>query len=103
MAARERQIHELLFPDIELDYRDYCERRGIDRTGHPIDRKWRNAKCDVQLLWSHIHYDGDVLVTNDDNFFKESKAARLADLGASTITRPEGLLSLFDRLTAEEA
>jgi hypothetical protein len=51
-------------------------------------RPWRNAKCDVQALWSHIYHKRSCFVTRDENFFKVSKLPALIDLGAGSIMRP---------------
>ena len=42
--------------------------------------KWRNAICDVQALWSHIHAGNDVFVSRDRNFHKASKLPKLLSL-----------------------
>ena len=87
--AEELKIHEILFPEIASDADAHC----------PVDdedgrRKWRNAKCDVQAMWCHIHYRGDVFVTRDDNFLK-SKKSRLEALGAGLIVAPEAAVTLL--------
>ena len=65
MQELELKIHEVLFPNIEFEYREYCRKRGLDYSSSNIDRHWRNAKCDVLTLWCHIWYGGDILVTSD--------------------------------------
>jgi len=89
MATLERQIHEILFPNIEFLYVDYCRARGLDPQPAPPDRKWRNAKCDVPVAWSHIYHRGDMLVTNDSQFHKATKKPLLTALGIGTILRPQ--------------
>lgn len=85
LIAHEKRIHEVLFPRIEFLYRDYAARMGKSEAEH---HKWENAKCDVQALWSHIHADNDVFVTEDRNFHKVTKKQRLIELGAKAICTP---------------
>jgi hypothetical protein len=88
-AALERRIHEVLFPGIQFLYTDYCRARGLDPEVAPPEGKWRNAKCDVLVAWSHIHHGGEILVTNDSRFHKATKKPLLTALGIGTILRPE--------------
>jgi hypothetical protein len=55
MVVLERKIHEILFPQIEFYYGNFCARRGIDPNVTPTNPKWRNAKCDVLAMWSQYH------------------------------------------------
>ena len=87
LTALERKIHEILHPGIEFEYEVYRTERGLPADAE-VDRKWRNAKCDVQVMWSHIWHKGDLLVSNDENFMKVSKRPRLIELGAGEILRP---------------
>src|SRR5262245_29881450 len=89
MLAEERRIHEILFPRIEFDASAFYAARGSDRSDSRLARRWRNAKCDVQAMWCHIHNDGQLFVTRDANFRKPSKKARLEALGAAAIVTPE--------------
>jgi hypothetical protein len=89
MIDLECQIHEILHPEVEYEYTRYCQKLGIDPNTEPFERRWRNAKCDVQVAWSHIYHKGDLLVTNDDNFLKKSKLPRLIALGAKAIVRTQ--------------
>ena len=88
MVDLERKIHTVLFQKIEFAYGDYCRRRGIDPDNKPMDWRWRNPKCDVLALWSHVHYGSGIFVTSDSNFHKKSKKPRLISLGAGHILRP---------------
>jgi len=83
----ERAIHGILFPTIAFDAALHCP--PSDSEGRS---KWRNAKCDVQSMWCHIHYGGDIYVTRDANFLKCSKKPRLEALGARVIATPEDAL-----------
>jgi hypothetical protein len=99
MQALERQIHRVLFPRVEFIWQDYCRSHGLDPAtspaasppGHP----WRNAKCDVQAIWSHVHHGRDVFVTTDSNFHKSTKKPVLLSLGAGRIERPQGAVALL--------
>jgi hypothetical protein len=94
MEALERSIHEILFPDIPFLWSDYCAQIGLDSTLETPDRKWKNAKCDVQAFWSHAWRKRDVFVTSDDNFHKESKKPRLIALAGGYIETPASAVEL---------
>ncbi len=87
----ERRIHEILFPTIAFRAADHCPREDVDDR-----RKWRNAKCDVQAMWCHIHHGGDVFVTRDQNFLKQSRKSALETLGAGLIGTPEEAVNIVD-------
>jgi hypothetical protein len=97
MVDLERRIHEVLFPHIEFEYEDYCRARGIDPNSGAIDSRWRNPRCDVLALWSHMHYGDGIFVTSDENFHKGTKKPALIALGAGDILTPADALT---RLTA---
>ena len=85
----ERRIHEVVHPEVEYRYQDYCARLGLDSTKEPPDRKWRNARCDTQMMWSHIHTQNTVFVTEDRRgFLYELKRSALKALGAGEIHTP---------------
>ncbi len=92
--AREAEVQGILFPSIAADYGMYCRSRGLDPSRTPIDKTWRNAKCDVQMMWAHLHHGRDVFVTSDDNFHKESKQPALIALGAGRILTPPDAATL---------
>lgn len=98
MVDLERRIHAILFPDIEFDYSAYCLKHGLDVNNPDIDKNWRNKRCDVLGLWSHIQYKGDIFVTADKHFLAETKRPQLVALGAGDILAPkdtvEKLMSL---------
>jgi hypothetical protein len=89
MTNLERKIHETLFPEIQFLYREFCRKNGIDINSRPIDHRWRNPKCDVLSLWSHIYYGSGIFVTMDTNFHKPMKKRALIALGAGQILKPE--------------
>ena len=74
-----RRIHEILFPNSPF----------ADSEAGPSDGKWRNRRVDTEALWAHMHNGGSVFVTDDKNFNKPGKKARLARLGAGEILRPK--------------
>jgi hypothetical protein len=95
MVEQERQIHLVLHPEVEFGYKDFCAARKIEMdTEHP-DRRWRNARCDTQAMWSHIHHGRECFVTRDRNFLKESKVPRLVALGARRIAEPIDAVELI--------
>lgn len=86
----ERAIHVILFPDIEFEYQDFCMKRGLDPVNSgELGETWRNAKCDVLALWSHINDGGNIFITSDRNYHKQSKKPQLIALGAGDILKPE--------------
>jgi hypothetical protein len=96
MEALERQIHEVLFPSLPFVYADYCASAGIEPADDTCDRKWRNAKCDVQVVWAHVWHHTDVLVSADNNMHKASKKSRLEKLaGGRALIHPSDLQSFL--------
>jgi hypothetical protein len=89
MVDLERKIHNILFPNVEFLWTDFCSARGWDPNARPVDTKWRNAKCDVQALWSHIHHHRSVFVTSDAKFHAVTKLPALSSLGTGQIARPQ--------------
>ena len=89
MENLERKIHEILFPQIQFSYREFCKKNRIDVKSRPIHPGWRNPKCDVLSLWSHIYYGSGIFVTMDNNFHMPMKKRSLISLGAGEILRPE--------------
>lgn len=84
-----KRIHEILFPTSPFEYADYCRRFNLDPAAPDADRKWLNRTVDTWALWSHMHNGGGVFVTDDRNFNRPTKKARLARLGAGEILRPK--------------
>lgn len=80
MIDLERKIHQILFPTIEFTL------------SGALNKQWRNAKCDVLAMWCHIYYKGDLFVTADGNFHKETKKPKLITLGAGDILKPEDVI-----------
>jgi hypothetical protein len=99
MQALERNIHEVLFPNVEFLWPDYCQSQKLDpatsRPASPAGHTWRNAKCDVLAIWSHVHHGRDVFVTTDRNFHKATKKPALLSLGTRRIERPRGAVALL--------
>lgn len=95
MQSLEKQIHTILFPNVEFSWQDYCRANGLDPATSAPSGNWRNCKCDVQAIWSHIHGKRDVFVTGDRNFVAATKRPALINLGANAIECPEGAISLL--------
>ena len=91
----EREIQAILFPNIELEFREFCEKRDLDLENREAWRKWVNAKCDVLALWSHIWYDGGIFITTDQNFHKKTKKPKLIALGAGKILTPADAVRFY--------
>jgi len=89
VSKLEEKIQKILFPNIEMDYRDFCNKHGYDMKNGKAWKKWLNAKCDVLTIWSHIWYKGDIFVTRDNIFHKKTKKPRLIALGAGEIFSPD--------------
>jgi hypothetical protein len=86
----ERHLHEILHADVEFSYDAFCQARAIDprAPGWFGRQTWRNAKCDVLALWSHINDNRDVFVTTDETLLG-SRSFLLNSLGVGAILRPE--------------
>jgi hypothetical protein len=85
MQGKAKEIEDVLFG----------ESPPIDILGEPDDSPkvaaWLNRICDIQSMWSHLHYENEVFVSSDRNFHKATKLPRLLSLGAKRIARPEQL------------
>lgn len=93
LIETEHIIHRILFPKIEPDYRDYCKARNIsDKNG--VAKEWRNAKVDVQLLWSHMHHKKDIFITRDVNFKKKEREIN-EKIGKTSIMTPKEFLEYY--------
>lgn len=93
--ALERSIHEVLFPNIAYEWPDYCKQNGVSINAVRTDRRWLNAKCDVQGYWCHAHANRDVFVTSDKNFHQPSKKQRLIAIGGRRIEFPHDAAALI--------
>ena len=101
MMELERRVHEILFPEIQFSYKEFCKKNSIDING-ALDPRWRNAKCDVLAMWSHIYYGGDVFVTRDSNFLEPTKKSLLVTLGAGEILEPNEAVTRLAEMTSEQ-
>lgn len=95
MVQVEHSIHEILFPNIEFLWADFCAASGLDPANTPPDRKWRNAKCDVLAYWSHVHAAREVFVTSDQNFHAATKACALQAAFGGSILSPQSAAALL--------
>jgi hypothetical protein len=95
MHVREKSFHDVLFPSIAFVGSDYCVANGLEPNTAHVDRKWRNAKCDVQAFWTHAHNRRDVFVTSDKNFHTQTKKAALLALAGGRIETPETAVALL--------
>jgi hypothetical protein len=90
MIKVEKELFEILH-DVPHNYKEYCLLKNIDSS--TTDPKWRNKLCDTQVIWCHIWYQGDVFITRDKNFHKQTKKPKLIELGAKNIMYPEEALN----------
>ena len=95
MAALEKQIHDVLFPQSEFAWQDYADAHDLDPDSLSPRGDWRRQKCAVQEMWIHIRDKRDVFVTADDEFHKPAKKDALFALGAGQIERPAQAVSLL--------
>jgi hypothetical protein len=94
MTMLEQHIHDILFPQSQFTWEDYCEEHGIDPSFSPRG-DWRKSKCDVQSMWAHIQNQRDVFVTIDDNFHQPATKAALIGLGAGQIELPQQAVAMI--------
>jgi hypothetical protein len=94
MQALEKKIHDILFPQSEFTWEDYCEEHGIDPDFSPRG-DWRKRKCNVQSLWAHVQNKRDVFVTIDDSFQKPATKSALIGLGAGHIEHPQQAVAMI--------
>lgn len=98
MTNLDEQIHRILFPKIPPSFQIFCAERGLTMQMDIKDKQkaiWRNAKCDVQAIWSHINAKRDVFVSSDMNFHQPSTKALLIELGAGQIVTPDVAATLI--------
>lgn len=81
-----QEIHDVLFPALPFDFETDASMTPAE--GKQAKRKWRNYGLDGLGLHTHIQAGGDVYVTSDKNFMKQTKKAPLARLGAPLILNP---------------
>ena len=101
LSELERKIQEILFPEIDMEYKEFCRKRGLNLSNEKTRGKWVNAKCDVLALWSHIWNGGGIFVTKDRDFHKKSKKHRLIALGAGEILTPIKAIDRIKEYTCE--
>lgn len=89
MVDLARNIHGILFPGSPYEYDADGEKSENDKQVRQRRMKWRNRRCDVLGMWSHIHHGGDAFITRDKNFHKKTKKPKLIALGARQIMTPK--------------
>ena len=70
MLARERSIHQAMFPTVPFIWGDFAASRGIDKEAIKDQRakRWRRSFCDRQMFWAHDHASPDIFVTRDKHY-----------------------------------
>jgi hypothetical protein len=81
MLDLESRIHRVLFPRLPVD--DDSDKR-----------RWRNAKCDVQVVWTAMWNGVDVLITSDQKII--SRAAKLAQILPIDVLTPPSFLRALE-------
>jgi hypothetical protein len=81
MAALESRIHVALFPSFDID---------DDSNEH----RWRNAKCDVQVVWTAMWNRVDFLVTSDARIV--TRAPKLAAVRPIEVLTPPSFLQTLE-------
>ncbi len=92
----EQKIHQTLFPRIPFLFSDAVSSQTVtsETASSKLYSKWRNAWCDRQMIWAHIHHERDFFVTRDGNFAKKlRKCQRFQEL---KIVTPEIAVSQLD-------
>ena len=92
MIMVETDLHTILFPRSAFSFEDFCAANSNDPNA---PKKWRNRKCDVQGIWSHIYARRDVFVTSDKEFHKPQKKPALISRGAGAIEYPSTAVGLI--------
>lgn len=69
----ERKLHAILFPRKAFEHTILPRKHDVEPNSSETDKKWRNARCDVLSLWSHIRFGGGIFVTADRNFLADTK------------------------------
>jgi hypothetical protein len=67
-VSQQMSIHHALFPNEAFVPQEAWDNAAPGADLEAIRRKWQNRAVDVQTLWCHIHYGGDVFVTSDRVF-----------------------------------
>lgn len=93
-AELEVRIQSILFPTIPCAWSEYCQRYRQDPENSLLDKKWKNAKCDVQAFWCHAVNGQSVFVTADKNFHRATKKSKLLALAPGSIVFPHEAVRL---------
>ena len=83
---------------MRFTYDDFCKLHSKPTSTvewDAVTHVWRNAKCDVQAIWSHVNARRDVFVTGDKNFHRSQNKKRLLELGARRIEEPNAAAALL--------
>ena len=89
MEQLEREIHAILFPKQKFE--------STEKPPGEKWRKWKNRKCDVLSFWCHVWHGGGIFVTDDGNFHKETKKAKLELIAGGAIAKPRELRDALDK------
>ena len=88
MIKLERSIHQTLFSSIAFEWAEFAANVGVplDAIKSSAAKRWRNAFCDRQMFWAHLHNGRDVFVTSDADFRR--KLSRSVEFSRKQIVTP---------------
>jgi predicted nucleic acid-binding protein len=70
------KLIKILFPNFQRDYKKFCIENVYDENSDAMHPKFRNIFVDSLILWCHIHYKNDILLTRDENFRKKTSVTK---------------------------
>lgn len=77
---------------------EFANNTQVMQTLKKIQGKWMNVKNDALGLCAHASWEGDIFVTNDKNFFKESVKKKLSLLIPGKILRPKDAVQEVEQM-----
>jgi hypothetical protein len=81
----ERELHQILWPNLPFLFRDF--EKNADKNKPGWEWKWKNPKCDTLALFCHIKNGGGLFVS-EDKVFRSSKKPALIAIAGGDIVRP---------------
>jgi hypothetical protein len=93
LVALDEQIHNILFPNTPYLWDDFVRTKNGNL--EVAFSKWKNNRCDVISMWCHIYHKNDIFITNDNNFFRQTRFNKLIHLGGRKILKPDAAFILL--------
>jgi hypothetical protein len=90
------KIHDAMFPNNYLGWPEEAQKCNADLEDRSsrVYRDWVNRHCDIQMAWTAIHFNQDILVTNNTEDF-QNKFSELYQLGLRAILNPDEAVALL--------